>query len=85
MRWAHRSCAGQCWKELTTWHTPSTLNDYAAPTAGLFARLRQAFSTYRAYVETRDELEALSDRELADLGISRLSCITDVAHKAANT
>lgn len=48
---------------------------------GLFARLAQAVSDYRAYLEVRTELNALSNRELADLGISRLN-VRDVAREA---
>lgn len=59
-----------------------TLHDTTAPTAGLFARIRKAFADYRVYVQTRNELDALSDRELADLGISRLN-IDVVARDAA--
>ena len=60
-----------------------TLNDYAAPSTGIFARLSRAFADYRAFVETRNELEALSDRELADLGIARFA-INDVARDAVS-
>ena len=60
-----------------------TLNDYAAPRAGIFARLRRAFADYRAFFETRNEIEALSDRELADLGIA-LFAINDVARDAVS-
>lgn len=49
---------------------------------GLLARLRQAFARYRAYRSLHDELSALSDRELSDIGISRHS-IPDVARAAA--
>ena len=35
-----------------------------------------------AYVRTLDELQSMSDYDLADLGISRLS-IKDIAHEAA--
>jgi uncharacterized protein YjiS (DUF1127 family) len=45
---------------------------------GFVARLRAALADFRRYRATVDELEALNDRELADLGISRLS-IRDVA------
>jgi uncharacterized protein YjiS (DUF1127 family) len=48
---------------------------------GLFARLAQAVADYRAYVALHAELDALSDRELADLDISRLS-IRDIAREA---
>ena len=60
-----------------------TLNDYAAPGAGIFARLSRAFADYRAFFATRNELEALSDRELADLGIARFA-INDVARDAVS-
>ena len=59
-----------------------SLSDYAAPAAtGIFARLQHAWADYRAFVETRAELDALSDRELADLGIARAN-IRDVARSA---
>jgi len=59
------------------------LNAYAdyAEQPGIFARLRQAFADHRTYLATYDELNSLSDRELADLNLSRLS-IRDVARKA---
>ncbi len=48
------------------------LHDYAAPaSSGLFARVRQVVADYRTYFETLNELDALNDRELADLGIAR--------------
>lgn len=46
---------------------------------GLFAGIRKAISDYRLYRQTLGELESLSDRELLDLGLSRLS-IREVAH-----
>ena len=49
--------------------------------SGLFARLRQTFADLHAYQKIRDELDALSDRELADIGLSRLG-IRDVAREA---
>jgi uncharacterized protein YjiS (DUF1127 family) len=60
-----------------------TLNDYAAPAAGLLARIREAIAAHRAYVETRNELESLNDRELADVGIARAN-IRAVARDAAH-
>jgi uncharacterized protein YjiS (DUF1127 family) len=61
-----------------------TLNDYAAaPSTGVFARLLRAFADYRAFVETRSELRALNDRELADLGIARFA-IDDIARDAVS-
>jgi len=47
----------------------------------LFARLRQSFADYREYLATYGELNALSDRELADIGLSRLN-VHDVAREA---
>lgn len=44
--------------------------------------LAAAIQTRRTYLRTVAELRALSDRELADLGISRLS-IHEIAHEAA--
>jgi uncharacterized protein YjiS (DUF1127 family) len=48
---------------------------------GLFARLAQALADHRAYVALHAELNALTERELADLDISRLS-IRDIAREA---
>ena len=41
-----------------------------------------AIAQRRTYLRTVAELNALTDRELADLGISRLG-ITEIAHEAA--
>ena len=60
-----------------------TLNDYAAPRAGIFARLRRAFADYRAFFATRNELVALRPRVLPDLGIARFA-INDVARDAVS-
>jgi len=59
------------------------LNAYADATEqpGIFARLRQSFADHRKYLTTYDELNALSDRELADLGLSRHN-VRDVAREA---
>lgn len=59
------------------------LNAYAdyAEHPGIFARLSRAFADHRKYLATYDELNALSDRELADLGLSRLN-VRDVAREA---
>lgn len=40
---------------------------------GLFASLRKGLADYRLYRRTLGELDGLSDRELRDLGLSRLS------------
>jgi uncharacterized protein YjiS (DUF1127 family) len=45
---------------------------------GWLAGVRQAFADYRRYRQTVEELNALSDRELADLDIARFA-IRDVA------
>lgn len=50
--------------------------------SGLIARTRDALHRRGVYRQTRQELEALSTRELADLGISR-SMITRMAWEAA--
>ena len=59
------------------------LNAYAdtIELTGTFARLRQSFADHRKYLATYDELNALSDRGLADLGLSRLN-VRDVAREA---
>jgi uncharacterized protein YjiS (DUF1127 family) len=44
----------------------------------VFARLRQSLADYLEYLATYEELNALSGRQLADMGISRLS-IREVA------
>lgn len=49
---------------------------------GLFAQLGAALARRRLYARTLNELRQLDDRELADLGISRLS-LAQVAHEAA--
>ena len=51
------------------------LNAYAdyAEQPGIFARLRQSFADYLEYLATCEELNALSGRQLADMGISRLN------------
>ena len=63
------------------------LNAYAtyanAAQPGILARLQQALADYRAYRAVRDELDTLTDRDLADIGLSRLT-IRDVARAAAS-
>lgn len=62
------------------------MSDYAAASRSGWlaplARLRDAWSRYRLYTRTLNELNALSTRELADIGISR-SMITRLAYEAA--
>ena len=50
--------------------------------AGLFGALKTAIAQRRVYMQTTAELNQLSDRELADLGLSRVN-IAEVAHEAA--
>ena len=50
--------------------------------AGLLGGLTQRFDRYRTYRRTLDELQALSDRDLADLGVSRLQ-LRSIAYSAA--
>ena len=59
-----------------------TLNDYAsyADQPGLFARLYKVLADHRAYLATFNELNALSDRELYDIGLSRLN-VREVARE----
>jgi uncharacterized protein YjiS (DUF1127 family) len=54
--------------------------DYAEQ-PGIFARLRQSYADHREYLATYDELNALSDRELADICLSR-SRVREVAREA---
>ena len=70
-------------REEATHGTRHRLNAYAdfAERPGLFARLRQAVADHRAYRAIHDELNALTDRELADLDLSRLS-LRDIAREA---
>ena len=49
---------------------------------GFIGGLTQQFARYKTYRRTLDELEALTDRELADLGVSRLT-LRSIAYKAA--
>ncbi|HQU68416.1 MAG TPA: DUF1127 domain-containing protein [Albidovulum sp.] len=49
---------------------------------GLVTRISDARRRYRVYRQTVAELNALNDRDLADLGIAR-SSITSIATEAA--
>lgn len=49
---------------------------------GWIARMRRGLEQARRYREIYAELDAMTDRELADLGFAR-SDIRDVAHEAA--
>ena len=48
---------------------------------GVLARLQQALADYRAYRALHNELDALTDRDLADIGLSRLT-VRDTARAA---
>ena len=52
--------------------------------AAIRVDLAARFARHRLYRTTRDELAALSDRDLADLGLHR-AMIDDVAREAART
>lgn len=64
----------------------SVLNTYrsTARGAGVFAQLRVALAEYRQFRAIRAEMNELSDRELADIGISRHN-INDLAWEAARS
>lgn len=47
----------------------------------LFTMVRKAWTEHKQYKRTVSELQALSDRELRDLGISRFN-INDIAREA---
>lgn len=51
-------------------------------TGGFIGGLNRRFSQYKTYRKTVGELEALTERELADLGVHR-SQIRGIAYKAA--
>lgn len=42
------------------------------PEGGLLGRIRSNLAQYRLYRQTLAELESLTDRELSDLGLSRV-------------
>lgn len=50
--------------------------------SGFIGGLSQRFARYRTFRRTLDELESLSDRELADLGMHRAS-IRGIAYRSA--
>lgn len=61
--------------------SPITMAGRGPAAGGIFTRLFRALERRRLYGRTLNELRRLSDHELADLGISRLS-IASVAHEA---
>lgn len=66
----------------TTAHHSARLPALFAPLANAVAAVQNAWARSRIYARTYAELNALSTRELNDLGISR-SMITRLAHEAA--
>ena len=62
----------------------TTTSAVRSPRSGntLFGKAKDAFARYRLYSRTMAELGQLSDRELADLGLTR-GAIASVAHEAA--
>ena len=65
----------------TQTHSNTTAN-ILSRTASFFADLAERAARYGTYRSTLDELNALSDRELNDLGIGR-SMIQGIAYEAA--
>ncbi|MBF9031854.1 DUF1127 domain-containing protein [Rhodobacterales bacterium HKCCE3408] len=57
-------------------------NGLVARLRGFASAAREQFAAYSVYRRTEAELRGLSDRELADLGISR-SMISSIAAQAA--
>jgi uncharacterized protein YjiS (DUF1127 family) len=62
--------------------TTAARKGFADRLAAVKDTLLTALSQRRVFTRTVAELNALTDRELADLGISRLR-ITEIAHEAA--
>lgn len=62
----------------------ATLNTAAnqSRALGFFGGLARSYGQYRVYKNTLSELQGLSNRELADLGLGR-SMLRSVAYKAA--
>lgn len=60
--------------------TTFTLNSVQTEN-GLVARFRKMVADYRLYRQTLEELQSLSSRELADLGLSRAS-VRQIAREA---
>lgn len=55
--------------------------DFVQTENGLVARFRKMVADYRLYRQTLEELQSLSSRELADLGLSRAS-VRQIAREA---
>ena len=68
--------------QLVNAHAGASRRGKAHGIAGLIDRLRARGEEYARYVRTRDELAALTDRELADIGLVR-GDIDHIARQAA--
>lgn len=62
--------------------TLNTTNVAVTPLTGPFAAWRTRYEQFKLYHRSIHELSALSDRALADLGLTR-GMIKSVAHEAA--
>lgn len=62
--------------------TPTAGRHQDARFAGFIGGMTKRFAQYSTYRRTLDELNTLTERELADLGISRAQ-IRSIAYKAA--
>lgn len=73
---------GSARKRTTTMANIAANTEFARPAGfGFFSDLSKAFADWRLYRRTLAELQGMSDRDLADLGVSRLS-IRDIAFDA---
>lgn len=59
--------------------TDTTITLHGTRRGGLLDWLRRSYAEHKLYRQTLNELQSLSDRELNDIGISRL-VVKDVAH-----
>ena len=62
--------------------TTMTLTQAPVETNGVFARVTEAVRNWFLRMETRAQLERLSDRELTDIGLTRADIDAVVNHRA---
>ena len=62
--------------------TTMTLTHAPVETNGFFARVTEAVRNWFLRMETRAELERLTDRELNDIGLTRADIDAVVNHRA---
>ena len=62
--------------------TTMTLTHAPVETNGVFARVTESVRNWFLRMETRAELERLSDRELTDIGLTRADIDAVVNHRA---